>query len=134
MRTALLLGLFFLLAFGVAKAHAQPDASHRPRARDLGLAPGVLGTGPLNAITDVPQVKVGQVTVWEGERVRTGVTVILPHDVQTEIEARCRAVDGLLSGEKRPHLRFRLATAELEHLLIERIEKCHRADRLPTGI
>jgi D-aminopeptidase len=51
----------------------------RPRARDLGLAPGRLPTGPLNAITDVPGVRVGHVTIVEGEDVRTGVTAILPH-------------------------------------------------------
>jgi D-aminopeptidase len=62
------------------EALAQPDASSRPRARDIGVAPGVLKTGPLNAITDVSGVLVGQVTIWEGENVRTGVTAILPHD------------------------------------------------------
>lgn len=51
----------------------------RPRARELGLAPGVLPTGPENAITDVPGVLVGQVTLREGDSVRTGVTAILPH-------------------------------------------------------
>ncbi|MGC8782030.1 MAG: P1 family peptidase, partial [Anaerolineae bacterium] len=51
----------------------------RPRARALGIAPGVLPTGPLNAITDVAGVRVGQVTLWEGEDIRTGVTAILPH-------------------------------------------------------
>ncbi len=51
----------------------------RPRARDIGLAPGVLAPGPLNSITDVPDVRVGQVTLIEGESVRTGVTAILPH-------------------------------------------------------
>jgi D-aminopeptidase len=50
-----------------------------PRARDLGLAPGVLPPGPLNAITDVAGVRVGQVTVIEGEGTRTGVTAIRPH-------------------------------------------------------
>jgi D-aminopeptidase len=60
-------------------ASAQPDASSRQRARDIGLAPGVLKPGPLNAITDVEGVLVGQVTIWEGESVRTGVTAILPH-------------------------------------------------------
>jgi D-aminopeptidase len=38
-----------------------------------------LKTGPLNAITDVAGVVVGQVTIWEGDGVRTGVTAILPH-------------------------------------------------------
>lgn len=51
----------------------------RPRARDLGLAPGVLPPGRGNAITDVAGVRVGQVTLIEGETVRTGVTAILPH-------------------------------------------------------
>ena len=51
----------------------------RPRARDLGLAPGVFPPGPLNAITDVAGVRVGQVTLIEGDSVRTGVTAILPH-------------------------------------------------------
>jgi D-aminopeptidase len=57
-----------------------PDAqSSRPRARDLGLKPGVLEPGPLNAITDVADVKVGQVTIVSGDRIRTGVTAIVPH-------------------------------------------------------
>jgi D-aminopeptidase len=53
--------------------------SERPRARDLGLAPGVFPPGPLNAITDVAGVRVGQVTLIGGDDVRTGVTAILPH-------------------------------------------------------
>lgn len=61
-----------------AAAAGQPNT--RPRARDIGLAPGVLPTGPENAITDVPGVLVGQVTLHEGESARTGVTAILPHD------------------------------------------------------
>lgn len=51
----------------------------RPRAREMGISVGVFSTGALNAITDVPGVKVGQVTVWEGDNIRTGVTAILPH-------------------------------------------------------
>ena len=50
-----------------------------PRARDLGIAPGVFAPGPLNAITDVADVRVGHVTLIEGDRVRTGVTAIVPH-------------------------------------------------------
>ncbi|MDO1450426.1 P1 family peptidase [Rhodocytophaga aerolata] len=49
------------------------------RARDYGIHIGVLPTGPLNAITDVPGVKVGQVTLIQGDNIRTGVTAILPH-------------------------------------------------------
>jgi D-aminopeptidase len=51
----------------------------RPRAREIGLAPGVFPPGPLDAITDVAGVRVGQVTLLEGETVRTGVTAVLPH-------------------------------------------------------
>jgi D-aminopeptidase len=52
----------------------------RPRARDIGVAPGAGAPGPLNAITDVAGVRVGHVTLVEGDRVRTGVTAIVPHD------------------------------------------------------
>ena len=55
------------------------EAQHRPRARDAGITFGILPTGPLNAITDVAGVKVGQVTLIEGANVRTGVTAVLPH-------------------------------------------------------
>jgi D-aminopeptidase len=59
----------------------------RMRARALGLSIGVHPPGPLNAITDVPGVRVGQTTVSFGEGAlrpghgpaRTGVTVIVPH-------------------------------------------------------
>jgi D-aminopeptidase len=51
-----------------------------PRARDLGIAVGSLPPGPLNAITDVAGVRVGHTTVVAGEDVRTGVTVVLPHE------------------------------------------------------
>jgi D-aminopeptidase len=51
----------------------------RPRAREAGVAPGVFPPGALNAITDVAGVRVGQVTIIEGDSVRTGITAILPH-------------------------------------------------------
>lgn len=54
-------------------------AQARPRARELGVAPGIFAPGALNSITDVAGVLVGQVTVIEGDSVRTGVTAILPH-------------------------------------------------------
>jgi len=54
-------------------------AEHRPRARELGIRPGVYDPGTKNAITDVAGVLVGQVTISQGENVRTGVTAILPH-------------------------------------------------------
>jgi D-aminopeptidase len=52
----------------------------RPRARDLGISIGSLPTGELNAITDVPGVRVGHETIIEGDSVRTGVTVLFPHE------------------------------------------------------
>ena len=52
---------------------------HR-RAREVGIAPGILPVGKWNAITDVSGVKVGHFTLIEGEDVRTGVTAILPHE------------------------------------------------------
>jgi D-aminopeptidase len=66
-----------LLALTLALLAAVAPA--RPRARELGITPGVLPAGPLNAITDVAGVKVGQTTLVRGENIRTGVTVILPH-------------------------------------------------------
>ena len=53
--------------------------SERPRLREFGIKTGALPPGLLNAITDVPGVKVGQVTLIEGSDIRTGVTAILPH-------------------------------------------------------
>ena len=64
------------LLLALQPAHAQEPRVH---ARDLGIAPGIFATGPNNAITDVEGVRVGQVTLREGDRVRTGVTAILPH-------------------------------------------------------
>ncbi len=52
----------------------------RQRARELGIVPGIFPTGKWNAITDVAGVKVGHVTLIEGDDIRTGVTAILPHD------------------------------------------------------
>ncbi len=51
----------------------------KPRARDLGIEPGVFPPGPFNAITDVPGVLVGHTTIRKGDNVRTGVTAVLPH-------------------------------------------------------
>jgi D-aminopeptidase len=73
MRTLLLIAAAVLVT-GTADA-----ADHRPRAREAGITFGILPPGPLNAITDVAGVKVGQVTIIEGETIRTGVTAILPH-------------------------------------------------------
>lgn len=52
----------------------------RPRVREAGITVGILPVGPLNAITDVPNVTVGQTTIIRGDNIRTGVTVVLPHN------------------------------------------------------
>lgn len=60
----------------------------RPRLRDLGIVIGTLPPGPLNAITDVPGVRVGHATVIHGDGplrpghgpARTGVTAVHPHE------------------------------------------------------
>jgi L-aminopeptidase/D-esterase-like protein len=74
-----------LLAAAFAPAAFAQTAAKKPRARDLGV-PFDGAPGPLNAITDVKGVEVGQVTLIAGEGklqvgkgpVRTGVTAILP--------------------------------------------------------
>lgn len=60
-------------------AALQGQGNVLPRVRELGIRPGVLPAGKLNAITDVDGVRVGQVTLHQGESIRTGVTAILPH-------------------------------------------------------
>jgi len=72
------------------------------RARDLGLPIGALPSGPLDAITDVAGVKVGSVTLVAGEGplqrgvgpVRTGVTVVVPHDGYDPLFAGCHRLNG----------------------------------------
>ncbi len=78
MQNCMLLPLLFFWAAGLIFT-ASASAAERPRARDLGIVVGALEPGPLNAITDVPGVQVGQTTLIRGDSVRTGVTVILPH-------------------------------------------------------
>ncbi len=56
-----------------------PDSQSQDRARELGIEPGILTPGRWNAITDVKGVSVGHKTLMEGDSVRTGVTVVLPH-------------------------------------------------------
>src|SRR2546430_4622200 len=64
----------------------EPPAARGPRLRELGLRIGAFETGEANAITDVPGVTVGHVTVWRDEpdppagrgAARTGVTAVVP--------------------------------------------------------
>lgn len=68
-----------IATLALASAIEISQAQARPRAREMGVAPGIFPPGARNAITDVAGVLVGQVTVQEGDSVRTGVTAILPH-------------------------------------------------------
>ena len=54
-------------------------AQERQRARDYGITPGILTPGKMNSITDVTGVSVGHSTIIEGDSIRTGVTVVFPH-------------------------------------------------------
>jgi D-aminopeptidase len=60
----------------------EPMTTERCRARDLGVAPGRYLPGPLNAITDVPGIRVGQVTVRREPDLHTGVTAIVPDQLR----------------------------------------------------
>jgi D-aminopeptidase len=80
--TAFLLATALASTGSVGTARGAPQATGpgvRPRASDLGLKVGILPAGPLDAITDVAGVEVGQTTLIRGDNVRTGVTAILPH-------------------------------------------------------
>ncbi len=74
----------------------------RARARELGLTFGSFATGPHNAITDVPGVRVGHVTVWHGDGdepiARTGVTAILPDDPAALFAHPMPAAPSVLNG------------------------------------
>jgi D-aminopeptidase len=79
-----------------------PPPAPRPRAREHGLQFGRIPTGPHNAITDVPGVRVGQITVWHGDGeepiARTGATVIVP-DAPLEMFRRpMAAAPAVLNG------------------------------------
>ncbi|MFQ5723411.1 MAG: P1 family peptidase, partial [Terriglobia bacterium] len=69
----------FLVSLLVASLPLLGQDPARPRARALGIEPGIFSPGPLNAITDVEGVRVGHFTLREGEDLRTGATAILPH-------------------------------------------------------
>ncbi|MBN2355156.1 P1 family peptidase, partial [candidate division KSB1 bacterium] len=76
MRNIMLLAILFL----TSAIHPQVNGQEmRPRLRQFGVQVGILSPGKLNAITDVDGVKVGHATVIQGDRIRTGVTAILPH-------------------------------------------------------
>ena len=73
------LTVLLVALLAASSAPAQTTANSRPRASGLGLKIGVLPSGPLDAITDVSGVSVGQTTIVRGDNIRTGVTAIVPH-------------------------------------------------------
>ncbi len=68
---------FFFLLFGVINLPLLQAQGQN--ARTYGIKIGVMQPGELNAITDVPGVKVGHITLIKGDDTRTGVTAVLPH-------------------------------------------------------
>ncbi len=72
--------ILVLLVTIVAMIEGATQERPRPRAREAGVIVGVLQPGPLNAITDVSGVSVGNTTLIRGDNVRTGVTSVLPHN------------------------------------------------------
>jgi D-aminopeptidase len=78
-RISLVLVLFAIQFTFFAFPIQSQKTENRPRAREAGVTVGILPVGPLNAITDVDGVRVGQSTLIKGDNIRTGITVILPH-------------------------------------------------------
>ncbi|HEY2275268.1 MAG TPA: P1 family peptidase [Steroidobacteraceae bacterium] len=84
------LALAVLVAAVAGAAGAADLPAHKPRARDLGV-PFDGTPGPLNAITDVEGVLVGQTTLISGDGklivgkgpIRTGVTAVLPRGAES---------------------------------------------------
>jgi D-aminopeptidase len=69
----------------------------RRRLRELGYAVGRFPPGGRNALVDVPGVLVGHRTLDEGDRLRTGVTAILPHAgnlFAEKVLGACHVVNG----------------------------------------
>lgn len=69
----------FLFICVLLSAIGAVEAQDRPRARDIGIRVGIFPPGARNAITDVPGVLVGSLTLREGDSIATGLTAILPH-------------------------------------------------------
>ena len=87
------LSVSIMTSWGFTMAQAEPlvmpsITGHRPHIRDLSIQIGQYESGEWNAITDVPGVKVGHITIMEGTGnlipgqgpVRTGATVVIPRD------------------------------------------------------
>lgn len=102
------MSFLIVLALLAAPPEAAPRAPDIPvagrepgpprRARDLGIPFDFGRPGPHNAITDVPGVEVGHVTLVQGDAVRTGVTAVLPRGRGDEGRQPCFAGHYSLNG------------------------------------
>ncbi len=110
----------------------------RPRARDCGITIGTLPTGPFNAITDVAGVRVGHVTLIEGEGplvpgvgpVRTGLTAIQPHDSDiftSKVPAAIHSLNGFGEVTGAPQVR-EMGVLEAPILLTGSFNVAHAMD------
>ena len=79
-KNQLLANLIYKIFFSLFLLLISISSFSQGRLRNYGIEPGIFKTGKNNAITDVPGVKVGHVTLIKGNDVRTGVTAIVPHD------------------------------------------------------
>jgi D-aminopeptidase len=111
-----------------------------PRLRELGVTPGRLPTGPLNAITDVPGVRVGHTTLTHGEGkyvegvgpVRTGCTAIVPHSgnlFRDKVNAAVHTINGFGKANGFEQIRER-GTIESPILLCNTLNVGQVADAL----
>ncbi len=133
--------------------HAAPGpAAVRRRARDLGIHIGRLSPGPLNAITDVPGVEVGHVTLIHGDGplrvgegpVRTGVTAIWPQRKVLDAYLPCGSnvangngeMTGLLAGANLGVISSPLCLTNTSSvgLVFDALQNLQPRDEFPAGV
>ena len=128
-----------LVPVGQAAVQPRPDAdliASAPRCAPASSesASATRDAGPLDAITDVAGVRVGSVTLIEGEDVRTGVTVIVPSEADVGAEqlfAGCHTLNGNgeLTGLEWVRESGRLTHADRDHQHPQRRRRARRAGR-----
>ena len=86
--------LLFLLTILLS---IEQTVAQRNRARDYGVEIGIFKTGEWNSITDVSGVTVGHSTLIRVNSVRTGVTIIKPHEgdlFEEKVTAAVHVING----------------------------------------
>ena len=71
---------YIIISIFIAISLFETTNAQRKRARDVGVEIGLFKTGKWNAITDIKGVEVGHETIIRGDNIRTGVTIIKPHN------------------------------------------------------